>query len=520
MIGCDMRYELRRKSAEVPVLAGLVAVAVCLRLPGLSASFYGDESFSLLRDSNQLITPTEDRFRPIFFSLLYLWKQLGFHGEAGLRALPALFGVLQVPVAFRLGLLMGGFEVATGFGALVAVNPMLIEFSQELRMYSLVPLIALLQAWAFAAILSRSAASRSTVAPSVAFVAAGVAGVYTHFHYWFLIVGFGFAMLRRYQQLPLRQSLPVLAAIGLLYLPNVPNLLRFQREAADAPHLRATDLWSALPKLVAADCVGFDYFPLPHLGIDRAIRSSLVLSNPGLSALVAIPSILLVCQLVRLHKNGNLSSMLWLSHELFTVPALVSFVAVLVMGRDFIHPKYMVFSAPFLLLLLTATYFSFHRRSERLIVGAMGLAVFSISIVHFNQPQEYGRREDWRGVTAYLRSVLDDQSTLLWLGDSKSSEEMVPSVPPQSLWDYYGSDLVPRIRSIPMREGNATPEELTPILTRLARGKSHAYYLWEEIRANVNDPQSAVITTAREIFANERTIQYNPRFVLYEWDVK
>ncbi len=63
-------------------------------------------------------------------ALLYLWKQLGFHGEVGLRLLPVIFGVLQVPVAFELGILLGGVEAGVVFGGLVAVNPLLVEFSQ------------------------------------------------------------------------------------------------------------------------------------------------------------------------------------------------------------------------------------------------------------------------------------------------------------------------------------------------------------------------------------------------------
>ena len=347
-------------------------------------------------------------------------------------------------------------------------------------MYSLVPLIALLQAWAFAAILARSATSRPTLGPWLAFVAAGAAGVYTHFHYWFLICGFAVAMWRRRAQLPLRHNVAALVGLGLLYLPDLPNLLRFQREAAGAPHLMTADLPSALPKLVAAICLGFNYFPLPHMGIDRAIRFSVARSNPGLCALVVIPAALVVWQLVRLHKPGAMTSMLWLGHELFTVPALVSFTAVLVMRRDFIHPKYMVFSAPFLLLLLTAGYLGISGAFERAIVVAASLGVFAISIVHFNQPERYGRREDWRGVAAYLRAAVDDQSTLLWLGDSNSPDPMVASVPPGSLWEYYGADIFPRAHPVKMPRPDATVAEVTPLLASLTSGKRHAYYLWRK----------------------------------------
>src|SRR5260370_15432126 len=131
-----------REGREMPLLGGLTLLALCVRLPGLSASLYGDEGFSVLRDSSSLLTPTEDRFRPVFFSLLYLWKKLGCHGEAGLRALPLLFGVLQIPVALRLGALLGGLEAGGVFGVPAPFNPLLIRFSPELPTYLPSPLLS------------------------------------------------------------------------------------------------------------------------------------------------------------------------------------------------------------------------------------------------------------------------------------------------------------------------------------------------------------------------------------------
>ena len=506
------------KRVETPILVVLTVLAVCVRLPGLSSSFYGDEGFSVLRDSNALLTPTEDRFRPVFFSLLYLWKAVGFHGEAGLRALPMLFGVMQVPVALRLGAMLGGLEAGIVFSALIAFNPMLIEFSQELRMYSLAPLIALLQAWAFATVVERSSAGRSTLAAWAAFVVAGIAGVYTHVHYWFLLVGFGVAVLRRWRSLPLGHSIAAMGAIVLLYLPNIPNLLRFQREAASAPHLMAADLPSALPKLVAAICVGFNYFSLPRLGLDRAIRASAIRSNLGLALLVAIPAVILVGQFAKVHRRTETRALVGLAHELFTVPALVSFLAVTVLGRDFIHPKYMSPTAPFFLLFIVAAYLAISRPFNRLIVAVTGVAVCGIAVLHFNQPEKYGRREDWRGAANLLRTELDDDSTLLLLGNANSSPTMTAHQPPTSLWEYYAADTFRYVRVVSIPGPNVTAQELAPILRSLISGKRHIYYLWSEIGANVIDPHDVLVRTARNALIGERVTQFNPRLVLYRWD--
>ena len=347
-------------------------VALLLRLPGLGASFYGDEGFSLLRDSNAWLTPTDDRFRPVYFTLLYLWKQLGFHGEVGLRSLSLLFGVLQVPVGYALGRRLAGKRFAVALALLLCVDPILVEFSQELRMYSLVALVALLQAWAFVVATAREAEGRPALGPWLGFVLAGIVGVYTHLHYWFLLVGFGVAILRR-RGIALRPGVAAMAAIATAYLPDVPNVIRFGREGGEQAHLMATDLPSALPKLVVAYLVGFNYPQLPDMGLDRAIRPSVLGPNLGLAVLAGVPVLVIGVKLVRMYASRKPGSALWLGIELFAVPVAVSFATAAVTGRNFVHPKYMIFSAPFLVVTLSAGFLALGRRAYQ-VVGAMGAA--------------------------------------------------------------------------------------------------------------------------------------------------
>jgi uncharacterized membrane protein len=137
------------------VIGAVTFVALLLRLPYLNYSFYGDEGFSVIRDSLKLVTDTEDRFRPLFFSLLYIWRQLGFEGEVGLRLLPLIFGVVQIPLAFLVGKKLRDESLGLLLAVLVAASPMLIEFSQELRMYSMVAAIALVQAYVLLLMLEK-----------------------------------------------------------------------------------------------------------------------------------------------------------------------------------------------------------------------------------------------------------------------------------------------------------------------------------------------------------------------------
>jgi len=495
----DTSGEPSVRTREFAGLAAISVVALLLRLPGLGASFYGDEGFSLLRDTNAWLTPTDDRFRPVYFTLLYLWKQIGFHGEVGLRSLSLLFGVLQIPVGYALGRRLAGRRFAVAIALLLCVDPILVEFSQELRMYSLVALIALLQAWAFVVATARQAEGRSTLGPWLCFVLAGVVGIYTHLHYWFLLVGFGLAILRR-RAIVLRPGVAAMAGIVAAYLPDVPNVIRFGHEGGEQAHLMATDLPSALPKLLVAFLVGFNYPQLPDMGLDRAIRSSVLGPNLGLAILAGVPVLVIGVKLARMCVSRRPGPAVWLGIELFAVPVAASFAVAAVTHRNFIHPKYMVFSAPFLAVAVAAGFLALGRRVSQ-VVGAMGAATLLVAYVHFLQPDRYGRREDWRGAAEHLRGAMHADSEL-WLVGREPATPCTGRAA-TTLWEYYAPDLCSRTRYV------------LPPAPGVGRGD--LFYLWWEVARNFDDPQDTVLTAARASLMGEERLQLEPRLVLYHW---
>ncbi len=70
-------------------------------------------------------------------------------GEVGLRSLSALAGVATVPVAYLLGLELRGRRAGIAAAAFVAVNPMLLWYSQEARGYALFSLLTAVAALYF-----------------------------------------------------------------------------------------------------------------------------------------------------------------------------------------------------------------------------------------------------------------------------------------------------------------------------------------------------------------------------------
>jgi mannosyltransferase len=81
---------------------------------------------------------------PLYYALAWLWTQVVGTGPWGLRSLSAVAGVATIPVAYFVGRELRDRRTGLLAAALVAVNPMLLWYSQEARAYALLALFCAL----------------------------------------------------------------------------------------------------------------------------------------------------------------------------------------------------------------------------------------------------------------------------------------------------------------------------------------------------------------------------------------
>ncbi len=129
-------------------VAGLSLLAAGLRFATLGAqSFHHDEIVTvhriLGRDFGSAMEGVwkSESAPPLYYAAAWVWTQLTGTGELGVRALSAIAGVATVPVAHLLGAELRGRRAGVLAAALVAVNPMLLWYSQEARAYALLVLL-------------------------------------------------------------------------------------------------------------------------------------------------------------------------------------------------------------------------------------------------------------------------------------------------------------------------------------------------------------------------------------------
>ena len=139
------------RSRTLWIVAGLTALGALLRFATLGdQAYHHDEIVTASRVLRVGFGHAMDAVGfsesapPLYYALAWLWTQVTGNGEWGLRFLSALAGVATIPVAFFVGRELRDERAGLIAAALVAVNPMLLWYSQEARAYALLGLFCAL----------------------------------------------------------------------------------------------------------------------------------------------------------------------------------------------------------------------------------------------------------------------------------------------------------------------------------------------------------------------------------------
>jgi 4-amino-4-deoxy-L-arabinose transferase-like glycosyltransferase len=130
-------------------LVGLTALAAAIRFSTLGLQSYRhDEAVTAGRVLLASLPQTMHRVwtgestPPLYYLLAWGWSHLFGVREVGLRSLSALFGTATVPVAYLAGRELVGRRTGLAVAAIVAVEPLLVWYSQDARAYALLVLLS------------------------------------------------------------------------------------------------------------------------------------------------------------------------------------------------------------------------------------------------------------------------------------------------------------------------------------------------------------------------------------------
>lgn len=187
-------------------------------------SFWNDEGNSARLSERPIALILEgtaaDIHPPLYYLALHGWRNLVGDSEFGLRSLSAFAGIGLVAVSYGLGRAVTGRSQATFATLLVALNPALVYYSQETRMYELLAFWVALSGWLLLKWLSRPERSLA-----LAYLLTVTAGLYTHYFFPAGLLAHGLWVGLRQPRM-VGRWLGLVSGAGLLYLPWLPIFIR------------------------------------------------------------------------------------------------------------------------------------------------------------------------------------------------------------------------------------------------------------------------------------------------------
>ena len=255
------RPTARRTTAIFGLAVVILLLAAALRVYDVGGrDLWVDEANGVLMSQESLSGLFErlklDSSPPLYYIMLHGWIKLFGDGEAAVRAVSVLAGLVLVACVFIVGRRLFSLETGAIAAALVATSPIQVFYSQQARMYSLLPALALLSIyWLWLAVVYDK--RRFVVAYGVATLAA----LYVHNYGLYLLPAHAAVLV---WSGALRKKpgtwLACLACIVIGYLPWLPTLLvQLQNETHYSwyrPFWREYGLWGALRRTLESFAPG------------------------------------------------------------------------------------------------------------------------------------------------------------------------------------------------------------------------------------------------------------------------
>jgi 4-amino-4-deoxy-L-arabinose transferase-like glycosyltransferase len=411
-----------RSAGRAWLAAAVILLGFGLRIASLGAqSLWFDEGWSWhlarLPLGEMAAVTAGDRSPPLYYALLGAWLQLAGDSELALRFPSAAADTAAVALVIALARALAGRRAAlagTLAASLWAISPLAVWYAQEARMYALMTALCLastcaLWSW-LRAPLAGEPARRGPLIASAALLAAAV---YCHYYAVFLLPAHGLAVVllclpRRTASA--RRALGAWAVAALAAaLAAVPWLLfaspGFAYDDGFAFPLNAIDL--RLAEWTTAFASGGLFRALPEgWGVVLAVSVACAAASYGLAR--RWPALAFLAILV-------------------AVPLLSAAVAVRLFYpyRSVFHPRYLMYAAPALCILLGgADAPAGTRRAARVLVpllgsaSVLGMAWLWLPALAANYADPAVARDDARAAARHVVEALEPGDAVIMARDN------------------------------------------------------------------------------------------------------
>ncbi len=362
------------------VIIAIFALALALRLSTLASTSLWLDEVATLQVAQQttatiLQNPTGEEHPPTFYLFLKQWIKLG-ESEYVLRFPSAIFGALSVLVAYWLGRAIGSIRFGIWLAFLLAIDPINLWYSQEVRPYALLTFIAVCGVFFTVRMLKRF--SFVAWSGSVLALSAVMYVDYNGVIFWIILTAATLAVmtvLSRWTRSIITRWLIAQALIALLYIP----------------------LWSKAIGVIALVIQGniLENHGLLGVGVQiqlQAVPLALILFGLGLVLMIFVVGTWLI------HHRNNTAQLFVSRSHLITFAIIIAYAAWLLLAaapRFYSIKRVLMIYSPYVAAVAAYALISIQRRS--IVYVVVGLATASAILNWIVWP-----REDWRSAASFV----------------------------------------------------------------------------------------------------------------------
>ena len=395
----SLRELARTRSRAFWIVAGLTLLAAALRFATLGVqAYHHDEIVTASRVLRGSFFHAMDAVGfsesapPLYYALAWVWTQVTGTGELGLRSLSAVAGMATVPVAYLLGLELRGRRAGLMASALVAVNPMLLWYSQEGRAYALLVLLCSVS------LLYCVRALRDGRRRDFTFwgLASGLA-LGTHYFAVFAVAAEALLLLRRRGRASFA-GLWIVALFGLLLAPLAIHQMSYGHAEWISNFSLGHRVWEAAATFVVGE-------------------TGDIIARPERPALALVPLALAAAALVLLALRGDRDQRRAAAIPLGVSAAAIGIPLVLALipfGKDFVLARNVL---PALVPLLVGVAIAVTLPSARRVGTALGTALlaYSLGFCILASFLPSLQRPDWGAVAAEIGEPETPRANVTWV---------------------------------------------------------------------------------------------------------
>jgi 4-amino-4-deoxy-L-arabinose transferase-like glycosyltransferase len=355
----------------------------------------------------------QDKHPPFYYLLLHGWTSLVGGSDFGVRSLGAAIGAFAVFPVYGIGRRLGGMRAGAFAALLLALNPFLVWYSQEARMFMPATTFAVTGLYGVLQVAHgewrtpghRHPRLASTFYPLLT-IGGFTAALYSYLYSAFLMpVAAAWLLVARWEsrrepgaQRDFWLGVLALTAVSLLFLPVAWSAWR----VSGAEAVAGKPFAGMLPALAAL--LKTYTFGWPSWGAGWMTALALGAGTLALAGCV-VPS-------PERRRGGGLYLIIWL--------AVVILIGGVLLGRDgrvFAESRYQIALAPALCLAWgrTLSLLWAWRKSAGLTATALAVAVTTAALPYDWSPQN--RREAWREAAAFVATHAGPNDAILIQAD-------------------------------------------------------------------------------------------------------